>query len=179
VPLDLEGQLLVNGYINFNYFSNAMEDAAMTNYIGLDAHSKTCTAVVIDGYGKFKQKQQFNTSEKNLLEFIRQIKGPRNLALEEMNLSHWLYVLLKPEVEKLVIAHPAHLGKHRGPKNDHQDALRLAEALRMGSLTHVYHEESALWKLRTVVQSYLDFTGDLVRTKNRYKALLLLPRNIS
>ena len=38
----------------------------MTHYIGLDAHSKTCTAVVTDAKGNILKKRVFPTTEKNL-----------------------------------------------------------------------------------------------------------------
>ena len=43
----------------------------MTHYIGLDAHSNTCTAVVMNSTGELKARATFDTSEKNLLELIR------------------------------------------------------------------------------------------------------------
>jgi transposase len=50
--------------------------------------------------------------------------------------------------------------------------VRLAEELRANRIVSVFHEESRLWNLRAIVNSYRDFTADLVRSKNRYKALL-------
>jgi transposase len=144
----------------------------MTHYIGLDAHSKTCTAVVINAAGKLVSQAKFDTSERNLIDFVKSFKSPRKLAFEEQNLAHWLFVTLKDQVDQLVVAHAAHLPGHRGPKNDLQDATRLADELRSDRLTSVYHEESKIWELRAIVYSYLDFTEDLVRTKNRYKAFL-------
>jgi len=144
----------------------------MTHYIGLDAHSNTCTAVVMNSTGELKARATFDTSEKNLLELIKSVERPRFLAFEETNLAQWLYLLTKQEVDDLAIAHAAALPKQRGPKNDYRDAIRLAEEHRAGRIIRVYHEESKLWDLRTLVNSYSDITADLVRSKNRYKALL-------
>jgi transposase len=144
----------------------------MTHYIGLDAHSKTCTAVVINAAGKIATSVQFATSERNLLDFIKTVKKPRELAFEEQNLAHWLFLTTSDHVDKLVVAHPAHLPKQRGAKGDFQDAVRLAEELRADRLTSVFHEDSKLWNLRAIVNSYHDFVADLVRSKNRYKAFL-------
>ena len=77
----------------------------MTNYIGLDAHSKTCTAVVVDGRGNLASESQFATTEKNLLDFVKSVKEPRKIAFEEINLSQWLFVLLKDHVDDLVSQH--------------------------------------------------------------------------
>ena len=81
----------------------------MTHYIGLDAHSKTCTAVVMNLQGKLLAKAQFATTEKNLINFVKEVKHPRSLAFEEMNISQWLFVLLKEHVAEITVAHAAHL----------------------------------------------------------------------
>jgi len=81
----------------------------MTQYIGLDAHSKTCTAVVMDSKGKILKKEVFPTSERELLRFVDSVKRPRVLTFEEMNIAQWLYVLLKDRVDQVQVAHaPLH-----------------------------------------------------------------------
>jgi len=147
-------------------------DAAMTQYIGIDAHSKTCTAVVTDSKGNILKKQVFATSERNLLDFVDSVKRPRILAFEEMNIAHWLFVLLKDRVDQISVAHPAHLTRQRGPKTDFIDSLRLANELRLGTITNVYHNDGPLFELRALTKSHKDFTTDLVRTKNRFKSFL-------
>ena len=88
----------------------------MTQYIGLDAHSKTCTAVVMDAKGKILKKEVFPTSERELLRFVDSVKKPRVLTFEEMNIAQWLYVLLKDRVDQVQVAHAPHLTKQRGAK---------------------------------------------------------------
>jgi transposase len=144
----------------------------MTHYIGLDAHSKTCTAVVTDAKGGILKKVVFPTTEKELKSFVDSIKGPKVLAFEEMNIAHWLYLLLKDRVDEVQIAHPAHLPKQRGAKTDYIDAIRIATELRNGTITNVFHSDSPLFALRALVKSYDDVTQDIVRTKNRYKSFL-------
>jgi len=61
---------------------------------------------------------QFDTSEKNLLNFVKTVSRPRHLAFEETTLSQWLFVLFKDHVDDLAIAHAAHLPKQRGVKDD-------------------------------------------------------------
>ncbi len=53
----------------------------MTQYIGIDAYSKTCTAVVTYSKGNILKKQVFATSERNLLDFVDSVKRPRILAI--------------------------------------------------------------------------------------------------
>ena len=72
-------------------------------YIGMDAHSKTCFFVVIDKRGKVLIKKRVNTNEADILSFVRSVKGKKKLAFEEGVLSQWLYVLLKDEVDELLV----------------------------------------------------------------------------
>ena len=55
----------------------------MEYFIGLDAHSKTSTFVVIDQKGKETHRLQVNTTEFNLLRVVRSIPGPKALIFEE------------------------------------------------------------------------------------------------
>ena len=89
-----------------------------------------------------------------------------------MNISQWLFVLLKEHVDEITAAHAAHLSKQRGAKTDLIDAVRLATELRCGTITKVFHEDSKLWDLRALVHAYQNFTYDLTRSKVRYKSFL-------
>lgn len=66
----------------------------MNYYIGLDAHSSTCTAVVVDETGRQVLRQTFPTTEAKLIEFISGVSGVTHLTFEECTLSQWLYVTL-------------------------------------------------------------------------------------
>jgi hypothetical protein len=55
---------------------------------------------------------------------------------EEGTLSEWLYEVLEPHVEELVVAG---VRESRGPKSDKVDAFELAEQLRVGSLETMGH----------------------------------------
>lgn len=143
----------------------------MQNYIGLDAHSKTCTFVVLDKLGRQTAFQHLNTGESEIAKFVEQVKGSKALVFEEGNLSKWLYTILKDKVDELVVCDPALVNRRSGPKDDYPDALHLAQQLRGNFLSPVFHEDNFFSELRSVVSSYLDLVQDMVRTQNRYKAL--------
>lgn len=143
----------------------------MMNYIGLDAHSATCTFVNLDQDGNLLSRCQVDTSEKNLLHFVRSQKGPRKLVFEELNLSQWLYVLFKNEVEELVVCNPTYTGKRPGSKDDFKDAFHLANELRCKHIVPVHHEQSAMMDLRVLMSAYSDVVKETTQTKNRYKAI--------
>lgn len=143
----------------------------MKNYIGLDAHSATSTLVNVDWKGEVISRLHVKTTESNLLGFIRSQKGETKLTFEESNLSKWLYVLLKDEVDELVICNPLFISKRSGPKNDYRDALHLADELRCNHITAVFHDDNEFMYMRALVSAYTDVVREITRTKNRYKCL--------
>ncbi len=143
----------------------------MNYYIGLDAHSQTCTAVVVDEKGEQKLRETFPTTESKLIEFISKIPGVKNLTFEECTLSQWLYVTLVEHVDHLIVCNPVYVAKKQGAKTDYRDALHLAEELRTNHLKPVYHEKSHWIELRTLTNNYLALVDDIVRAKNRLKAV--------
>ena len=143
----------------------------MKQFIGLDAHSKTCTFAVIDKEGLLLSKHKVETSEKNILNVVRSIKGKTKLVFEETNIAQWLHILLKEEVNELVVCNPCYIGKKQGPKNDFKDALHLANELRCNHIVPVFHEDNFLIKMRIIISSYSSMVKDCTRAKNRYKAI--------
>lgn len=141
------------------------------NYIGLDVHSASSFFVVLDKKGTFKEKCRVETSEKNLLNFIRAQKGIKKLVFEETNLSQWVYLTLYKEVDEIMVCNPYYLGKRKGNKDDFKDALHLANELRCNHLEPVFHIKDEFMKLRKLVSGYNDIVRDLTRMKNRYKAI--------
>jgi len=137
-------------------------------FIGMDAHSKTCFFVAMNARGKVIDRRQVNTNEKAILDFVRSVKGPKSLVFEEGVLSQWLYLLLKEEVNELVVCKPQ---ERSGAKNDEIDATELADLLRVGRLKRVFHADNEYMNLRALVSGYDDLLGVLTREKNRLKAL--------
>lgn len=141
------------------------------HYVGLDAHKANSFFVVLDGEGNVLERVKVVTSETALVAFVAGVPGPKALALEESHLSQWLYLTLAPEVDQLVVCNPAQRPSPQGPKTDYLDALELANLLRLNALRGVYHGAKRWMDLRTLLSGYGDVTQELVRAKNRYRAL--------
>lgn len=62
----------------------------MKHYIGLDAHSATCTFVVLDESGNVTHWTIVKTSESTLLGFLAILPGEKILAVEESRVSQWV-----------------------------------------------------------------------------------------
>ena len=142
----------------------------MTKYIGLDVHSTSCTMAVVNDAGRKLQHHIVETSEQALIDCLRSIPGPRRLCLEEGTQSSWLYEVLSPHVDELVVAGTSK--KQNGPKNDLRDAINVAQRLRTGSLEQVVFKSPSVFpELRELARHYLMITRDLTRTQLRIKSL--------
>jgi transposase len=150
----------------------SMGDAAMKYkyHIGMDAHSKNSTFAVMDSRGRVLQRVNVTTTETELLGFIRSLRGTKALTFEETMISQWLYVLLKNEVDHLVVCDPKP-NKYPGAKTDRIDAIELADLLRVNRLKPVFHTDEERAELRTLISGYHDLVQEIVRAKNRYSAL--------
>lgn len=140
-------------------------------YIGLDAHSSTCDFAVMDHQGQIQDQAKMVTNGRLLVEYLKGIKGPKKLTLEECELSHWLYEILKDEVDELIVCNPVANGQYKGAKTDRLDAKRLADLLRGNFLSPVYHDGSRQERLRVLMSGYQDLINEGISFKNRYKSL--------
>ena len=142
----------------------------MDRYLGLDAHTASCTFGVIDPSGKRLKSMVVETNGAALVQTVQSIPGRLHMCLEEGELSAWLYELLEPHVEELVVAVPRST-KGR-PKDDLRDAFSRAEELRIGAIeTRVYKASVHLTALKNAVRAHSMAVRDLSRVKNRLKAI--------
>ena len=142
----------------------------MDRYIGLDAHTSSCTVATIGQSGKRLRSQVVETNAKALIDVIRAVPKDRHLCLEEGQHSNWLYEVLSPHVQEIVVAL---VNQSRGPKNDKLDAFGLAEQLRIGAIrTKVYKQCGSFGRLGYRAKAHALLVADSVRVQSRIKALL-------
>jgi len=145
-----------------------------TKYIGMDLHQATISVAVMNSAGKLTMESVIETNATTILQFIRGLRGTLHVTFEEGTCAAWLYDLVVPHVNKVVVCDPRKNALLRaGNKNDRIDAQKLAELLRAGLLSPVYHGEAGvlLRSLKELARSYLGITKDLTRVMNRLKAL--------
>lgn len=141
----------------------------MDKYIGLDVHAASTTFAVIGESGKRIGSYVVETNGQALVEQLKTIAGKRHVALEEGTQSAWLYEILSPHAERVVVAV---VTESRGQKNDQRDAFELAERLRTGGLKQqVFKEVGAYGMLRELGRAHAMVVQDSVRVQNRLKAL--------
>ena len=140
-------------------------------YIGIDAHSSTCTLCVVDVQGTEMDNRMIATNGRLLIDYVKSLGNNVVVAFEECDLSCWLFDILNKHVSQVVVCHPAANAEYKRAKTDKLDAKRLAQLLRGGFLHPVFHDGSEREKFRLLVSSYNDAVNDSVRIKNRLKAI--------
>jgi transposase len=146
-----------------------MNDA---KYIGLDVHQATISVAVLDSAGKLVMEAILETKAETVLQFIHGLRGSLHVTLEEGTCAAWLHDLLKPHVAEVLVCDPRKNALLKaGNKSDRIDARKLADLLRTGLLSPVYHGENGVRALKELARSYLALTRDTTRVMNRLKAL--------
>jgi hypothetical protein len=141
-------------------------------YIGMDVHQATISVAVLDDRGKLIMECILETKAATMVEFLKGLQGSLSVTFEEGTSAAWLHDLLKPHVSHLVVCDPRKNALLKdGSKSDRIDARKLAELLRGGQLSPVYHGEHGLRTLKELARSYLTISQDLVRVMVRVKAL--------
>src|SRR5438552_10188404 len=103
-------------------------------YIGLDVHQATIVVAVMESTGKLVMESILETKAATILQFFAGLRGTLSVTFEEGTWSAWLYDLLNPHVDKLVVCNPRKNALLKdGNKSDRIDARKLAELLRRQS----------------------------------------------
>src|SRR5437879_7066762 len=141
-------------------------------YIGMDGHKEGLVIAVLNEGGKLVIESVIETKASSILQFIHGLRGELHVTWEEGTVVAWLYDLLQPQVQHIVVCNPRRNALLKeGSKSDKVDARKLADLLRTGMLRPVYHGENGLRTLRELGRSYQTISKDLTRVMNRLKAL--------
>jgi transposase len=141
----------------------------MRRYIGIDVHTESCTFAVMGPTGKRLREATVETNGEVLVDFVRSIAGEKLICFEEGTHAEWIYELLEPLADELVVTIPE---PTRGNKNDSSDAWRRADELRTGKIARsVFKAPGRFTALRAAVKVYAVTQRDMVRTKTRLNNL--------
>jgi transposase len=141
-------------------------------YIGMDVHKESISIAVMNDAGKIVMECVIETKASMILQFINGLRGDLHVTFEEGTWAAWLYDLLRPHVNEVLVCDPRkNASLKMGNKSDRIDARKLADLLRGGHLWSVYHGEHGVRALKELSRSYLTISGDLARVMTRLKAL--------
>ena len=141
-------------------------------YIGLDVHRDTISVAVLNAEGKLVMQSVIATKATTILDFLNGLRGTLYVTFEEGTHSAWLYDLLVRRVAHVVVCNPRKNALLKaGSKSDRIDARKLAELLRAGLLSPVYHGQNSTAAVKHLGRSYAALTEDTTRIMGRLKAL--------
>jgi transposase len=141
-------------------------------YVGLDVHRDTISVAVLNSDGKLVMQSVIATHAATVLDFLHGLRGTLHVTFEEGTHSAWLYDLLVRRVSRLVVCNPRKNALLKaGSKSDSIDARKLAELLRAGLLSPVYHGQNSTAAVKHLGRSYAALTEDTTRIMGRIKAL--------
>ena len=144
-------------------------------FLAIDLHARHSVLGVMDAKGRFLGYTRFPTTERSLAAEIRAIPGKRkHLVLEECPMTHWAMGVLRPHVATILSCDPREnrLISRNSRKRDELDVQNLCRLLRLGDLREVYHTtDDDRFAFRALVQSHRGLQRDLVRAKNKIKAI--------
>src|SRR5213080_5469804 len=142
-------------------------------YIGLDVHQSTISVAVLNAEGKLVMQSVIATTATAVLDLLKGLRGVLHVTFEEGTYSAWLYDVVMRHVARVVVCNPRKNALLKsGNKSDQIDARKLAELLRNGSLSAVYHGGNSVRTLKELSRSYLTIAKDLMRVMCRLKAPL-------
>ena len=144
------------------------------NFIGIDLHKKTISACVMNQDRKVLKRQTLPCSEpKQIVAFFRQW-GEFQAVVEATASYEWLWQLLEPLAQRLVLAHPKKLRVIAESKNksDKLDAQVLADFLALNIIPEAYRPTLRQRQHRALVRQRCFVKKNLTRVRNKIRRLV-------
>jgi len=143
------------------------------SYVGIDLHKCTMTIAVLDGSGEVLEVRTIPTKcVGRVRQFFEELPRPVACAIEAVGMYRWLWNLLKPYCEKLVLADAVELSYRRGrrrPKTDPNDAKHLAGLVYNDDVPVAYVPEGPEFDLRRLGRHWHQTSRTLARLKVRMR----------
>ena len=75
-------------------------------YIGMDVHKEAMVIAVLNGSGKLVMETILETKASSILQFLHGLRGELHVTWEERTWASWLYDLLQPQVQQVLVCNP-------------------------------------------------------------------------
>jgi len=144
------------------------------NFIGIDLHKKTISVCVKNQDRKVLKRQTLACSEpKSIVAFFRPW-GEFQAVVEATASYEWLWQLLEPLAQRLVLAHPKKLRVIAESKNksDKLDAEVLADFLALNMIPEAYRPTPRQRQHRALVRQRCFVKKNLTRVRNKIRRLV-------
>ena len=108
-------------------------------YIGMDVHKEAIVIAVLNESGKLVMESVIETRAGSILQFLHGLRGELHVTWEEGTWAAWLYDLLQPHVQHIVVWLVARLCRLPQdsqfiPRDGHAERSSLRVSTRQGGL---------------------------------------------
>jgi len=144
------------------------------NFVGIDLHKKTISVCVVNQERKvLTRKTLACLPAEKIREFFAGL-GPFQAVVEATASYEWLWLLLEPLANRLVLAHPKKLRviAESTRKSDRLDAQVLAEFLALDMIPEAYRPTPRQRQHRALVRQRFYWRKRIVAVKNRIRRVL-------
>jgi transposase len=143
--------------------------------VGVDLHKDTLTACVFCGCcGEYSFQKISCRCRKQIAEYFAALPRPHTVAIESVGFYRWLWEMLEPLVERLVLADATQARALAGRrlKTDREDALNIAQLLAAGRLPTSYAPPMEVQWLRDLTRHRNGFSRQHARVLCRVKSIM-------
>jgi transposase len=144
------------------------------NLIGIDLHKKTISVCVVNQERKVLKRRTLCCAEPERIVACFREWGEFRAVVEATASYEWLWQLLEPLAQGLVLAHPGKLRVIAESKNksDKLDAQVLAEFLALDMIPPAYRPTPRQRQHRTLVRQRVFVKKNLTRVRNKIRRVL-------
>jgi transposase len=143
--------------------------------IGIDLHKDTLTVAALDpASGEVIYRKLACKCRDQIVQFFSAMPKPHVVAIESVGFYRWLWDLLEPVVDRLVLADATQCRALAGRriKTDREDALNVAELLAAGRLPIAWAPPSHIAALRDVTRHRHYLSRQHARVLHRVKSIM-------
>lgn len=146
-------------------------------FVGIDLHKDTMTICVYElPSGETRYRKIACKCREQIVDFFRNLPRPHVVAIEAVGFYRWLWELLEPVVESLLLADAtaARALAGRRLKTDREDAFNVAELLAHSRLPVAYAPPGEVQELRDWTRRRNRLSRDHARVLHGVKSLMNL-----
>lgn len=143
-------------------------------FVGIDLHKKSISVCVVDQARQVLMRKTMACGEAEHIRFFFEALGPFRAVLEATSSYEWLWQLLEPLADRLVLAHPGKLRiiAESTKKSDRLDAQVLAEFLALDMIPPAHRPTPRQRAHRRLVRQRLFLQDQRKAVRCRMRALL-------
>jgi len=148
----------------------------ITSFAGIDLHKTSLTIAVRDTDGSLLRTVKFDTKCVNKIrDFVSSLPRPIHCAIESVGMYEWLWELLEPVCDKLILADATEIkfrAGNRKAKTDKIDARLISELLYKGDIPESFVPDKTTRRFRKICRHWRAMSEMMTDIKIRMRWIL-------